>query len=157
MKAIYDPPYAVWSIWQSCGWLERIVLILVGGLIIYSLRSAVLTFVRLRSLRAVGTAGALDVAKNSTLTLQKHWVRIRQATAAIFYVFGLVLFLVLQTVAMIVGDMGSASAANQVLRNFIESCAFAANVFFGFLLLHVIQWVVSSRISASLEALSSKG
>jgi len=156
MKAIYDPPYAVWSIWQSCGWLERIVLILVGGLIIYSLRSAVLTFVSLRSLRAVG-AGGLDVAKNSTLTLQKHWVRIRQATAAIFYVFGLVLFLVLQTVAMIVGDMGSASAANQVLRNFIESCAFAANVFFGFLLLHVIQWVVSSRISASLEALSSKG
>ena len=157
MKAMYDPPYAVWSIWQSCGWLERIVLILVGGLIIYSLRSAVLTVVRLRSLGAVGSAEGLDVAKNSILTLQKHWVCIRQATAAMFYVFGLVLFLVLQTVAMIVGDMGPASAANQVLRNFIESCAFAANVFFGFLLVHVVQWVVSSRISASLEALGSKG
>jgi hypothetical protein len=65
--------------------------------------------------------------------------------------------LVLQTVVMIVGDMGPASATNQVLRNFVESCAFAANVFFGFLLLHVVQWVVSSRISASLEALGSKG
>ena len=157
MTAMYDPPYAVWSIWQSCGWLERIVLILVGGLIIYSLRSAVLTVVRLRSLRAVGSAEGLDVAKNSTLILQKHWVRIRKATVGMFYLFGLVLFLVLQTVAMIVGDMGPASAANQVLRNFTESCAFAANVFFGFLLLHVVQWVVSSRISASLEALGSKG
>ena len=157
MTAMYDPPYAVWSIWQSCGWFERIVLILVGVLIIYSLRSAVLTVVRLRSLRAVGSAEGLDVAKQSILTLQKHWVRIRQATAAMFYVFGLVLFLVLQTVAMIVGDMGSASAADQVLRNFIESCAFAANVFFGFLLVHVVQWVVSSRISAGLEALGSKG
>ena len=157
MKAMYDPPYAVWSIWQSCGWLERIVLILVGGLIIYSLRSAVLTFVRLRSLRAVGFAGGLDVVKESTLSLQKQWLRIRQATAAMFYVFGLVLFLVLQAVAIIVGDTGPASAANQVLQNFIESCAFAANVFFGFLLLHVVQWVVSSRISASLEALGSKG
>jgi hypothetical protein len=157
MKAMYDPPYAVWSIWQSCGWLERIVLILVGGLIIYSLRSAVLTFMRLRSLRAVDSVGGLDVAKTSTLILQKHWVRIGQVTAAMFYVFGLVLFLVLQTVAMIVGDMGPASATNQVLRNFVESCAFAANVFFGFLLLHVVQWVVSSRISASLEALGSKG
>lgn len=157
MKAMYDPPYAVWSIWQSCGWLERIVLILVAGLILYSLRSAVLTFARLRSLRNVGSGGGFDVAKESTLSLQKHWGRIRQATAAMFYVFGLVLFLVLQAVAIIVGDTGPASAANQVLRNFIESCAFAANVFFGFLLLHVVQWVVSSRISARLEALGSKG
>ena len=156
MKAMYNPPYAVWSIWQSCGWLERIVLILVGGLIIYSLRSAVLTVVRLRSLRTVCSAEGLDVATNSTVTLQKHWVRIRQATAAVFYIFGLVLFLVLQTVATIVGDMGPASAADQVLRNFIEACAFASNVFFGFLLLHVVQWVVAIRISASLEASGSK-
>jgi len=148
-----NPPYAVWSIWQSCGWVERIVLLLVGGLIVYSLRSAVLTVVRLRALRAVGVAEGLDVAKTSILNLQKRWVRIRQATAATFCVFGLVLFLVLQ----IDGDMGLASAANPVLRNFIESCAFAANVFFGFLLVHVIQWIMSSRISASLEALGSKG
>ena len=146
------PPYAVWSIWQSCGWVERIVLILIGGLIIYSLRLAVLTSVRLRAVGVVGAAERPDVAKNSILTLQRRWVHIRQATAATFYVFGLVLFLVLQ----IDGDMGLASATNQVLRNFIASCAFAANVFFGFLLLHVVQWVVSGRISASLEALGSK-
>jgi hypothetical protein len=148
-----NPPYAVWSIWQSCGWIERIVLLLVGGLIIYSLRSAVLTVVRLRPLRVVGSAEHLDVAKHSILILQKRWVRIRQATAATFYVFGLVLFLVLQ----IDGIMGLATATNPVLRNFVESCAFAANVFFGFLLVHVIQWVMSSRISASLEAFGGKG
>lgn len=146
------PPYAVWSIWQSCGWVERIVLILIGGLIIYSLRLAVLTSVRLRALKVVGAAERSDIANNSILTLQRRWVRIRQATAATFYVFGLVLFLALQ----IDGDMGLASATNQVLRNFIASCAFAANVFFGFLLLHVVQWIVSSRISASLEASGSK-
>ena len=148
-----NPPYAVWSIWQSCGWVERIVLLLVGGLIIYSLRSAVLTLVRLGALRPVGAAEGSDVAKNSILILQKRWARIRQATAATFYVFGLVLFLVLQ----IDGVMGLASATNPVLRNFIESCAFAANVFFGFLLVHVIQWAMSSRISSSLKALGSKG
>lgn len=146
------PPYAVWSIWQSCGWVERIVLILIGGLIIYSLRLAVLTSVRLRALKVVGAAERSDIANNSILTLQRRWVRIRQATAATFYVFGLVLFLALQ----IDGDMGLASATNQVLRNFVASCAFAANVFFGFLLLHVVQWIVSSRISASLEAFGSK-
>jgi len=152
MKTMYDPPYAVWSIWLSCGWLERIVLILVGGLIIYSLLSAVFTVVSLRSIRALGSAEGLDAAKKSTVTLKKRWGRIRRATGAMFYLFGLVLFLVLQAVAITGGDKGTASAANQVLGNFIESCAFAANVFFGFLLLHAVQWAVSIQIDKSFEA-----
>jgi len=153
---MYDPPYAVWSIWQSCGWLERFVLILVGGLIVYSLLSAVVTVVRLRSRRAVGSDVSLDLAKKSILDLQKHWVRIQYATHAVFYLFGLVLFLVLQSVGRTIGDMGPTSAANQVLRNFTLSCAFAANVFFGLLILHIVQWVVSGRLATSLEALGPK-
>ena len=152
---MYDLPYAAWSIWQSCGWLERFVLILVGGLIIYSLLSAVATVVRLRSLRAVESDVRLGLAKKSILGLQKHWVRIQYASHAVFYLFGLALFLDLQSVGMIIGDVGPTSAANQVLRNFTLSCAFAANVFFGFLILHIVQWVVSGRLATSLEALGA--
>jgi hypothetical protein len=73
-----------------------------------------------------------------------------------FYLFGLVLFLVLQSVGVIIGDVGPTGAANQVLRNFTVSCAFAANVFFGFLILQVVQWGVSGRLATSLEALGPK-
>jgi hypothetical protein len=48
-----------------------------------------------------------------------------------FYLFGLVLFLVLQSVGVIIGDVGPTGAANQVLRTFTVSWVFAANVFFG--------------------------
>lgn len=150
---MYDPPYAVWSIWQRCGWLERFVLILVGGLVLYSLLSAVVTALRLRSLRAVESDGRSDLARKSILDLQRHWVRIQHATHAMFYLFGLVLFLVLQSVGVIIGDVGPTGAVNQVLRNLTVSCAFAANVFFGFLILHIVQWGVSGRLATSLEAL----
>jgi hypothetical protein len=47
-----------------------------------------------------------------------------------FYLFGLVLFLVLQSVGVIIGDVGP-GAANQGLRNFTVSWVFAVSVFFG--------------------------
>jgi hypothetical protein len=153
---MYDPPYAVWSIWRSCGWLHRIVLILIGGLIVHSVLLDVVTVVRLRSINAAKSDLNLDLAKNAVQTLRQHWVGIRQATVAVFYVFGLVLFLVLQYVGVVIGDGGPASAARQVMGNFTLSCAFASNVFFGFFVLHIVQWTISGRINATLEALDGR-
>jgi hypothetical protein len=89
-----------------------------------------------------------DRARNTVKALQTHWSHIRQASDATFYSFGLVLFLVLQKVGMTLGDGGPAWAANQILANFTLSCAFAANAFACFLVLHTIRWIVTSRISA---------
>jgi hypothetical protein len=153
---MYDPPYAVWSIWWSCGWLHRVVLILVGGLIVYSLLLAVVTVVRLRSINAAKSDLNFDLAKNTVQALRKHWVGIRQATVAMFYAFGLVLFLVLQYVGVVIGDGSPASAARQVMGNFTLSCAFASNVFFGFLVLHIVQWIISRRLDSTIEALDGR-
>jgi hypothetical protein len=147
---MYDPPYAVWSIWQNCGWLERFVLVLLAGLIIYSLLAAIVTIVRIRSLETSRSSVSVDL-EGTLKGSQRHWHHIRQATDATFYLFGLVLFLVLENVGIVVGDGGLGSAANHVLGNFILSCAFAANAFLGFLILHPIRWFVSTRISASLK------
>jgi hypothetical protein len=99
-----DPPYAVWSIWQPCGWLYRILFIFVGGLIVYSVLSAVVTEARLRSINSTNSDPHLDFSKKAVEALRRHWVGIRQATFAMFYVFGLVLFLVLQYVGVVIGD-----------------------------------------------------
>lgn len=153
---MYDPPYAIWSIWRSCGWLLRFVLILQAGLIVYSLSSAVITILRLRSVTEAKSNLNLDVSGKTVRALQRRWWFIRQATTATFYLFGFVLFLSLQNVGMTLGDGGFSSAAHQILDNFIFSCAFAANVFGGFLMLHTIQWAISSRVSASLEGLNNE-
>jgi hypothetical protein len=149
---MYDPPYAVWSIWQPCGWLYRIVFILVGGLIVYSVSFAVVTVARLRSINSAKSDLQLDPAKNAVEALRRHWVGIRQATIAVFYVFGLVLFLVLQYVGVVIGDGGPGYGARQVMANFTLSCAFAANAFFGFLVLHILQWLISGRINIALRS-----
>ena len=153
---MYDPPYAVWSIWWSCGWLHRVVLILVGGLIVYSVLSAFVTVARLRSINSTKSVLHLDLSKKDVEALRRHWVGIRQATFAMFYVFGLVLFLVLQYVGVVIGDGGPGYGARQVVASFTLSCAFATNVFFGFLVLHIVQWVISSRINSALEAVGER-
>jgi hypothetical protein len=99
---VYASPYGIWSVWRNCGWLEQFVLILLGGLIIYSLVAAILTVLRIRSLRASGLPLNADVA-SALKAIQRHWNHIREATEATFYLFGLVLFLVLQYVGAIVG------------------------------------------------------
>jgi hypothetical protein len=148
---MYDPPYAVWSIWRNCGWLERFVLILLGGLIIYSLLAALVTTLRIHSLKMSRLPVSVDL-ESTHKAFQRHWNHIQQATDATFYLFGVVLFLVLQNVGMVLGDGGPSSAANQVLGNFILSCAIAANAFLGFLILQLIRWLISTRISASVES-----
>ena len=153
---MYDPPYAVWSIWQPCGWLYRIVFILVGCLIIYSLYFALATIAQLRSINSAKSDVHLEMERKSVEVLRRHWVGIRQATIAVFSVFGLVLFLVLQYVGVVIGDGRPGYGARQVMVNFTLSCAFATNVFFGFLVLQMVQWAISSRINSALEALDQR-
>lgn len=148
---MYDPPYAVWSIWRSCGWLYRTVLVLIGGLTVYSLLLSVVTFVRLRSISATKSDVSLHLAKKSVQTFHKRWVNIQQATIAVFCIFGLVLFFALQYVGITFVDGGPESAARQILNNFTLACAFATNSFVGFLVVQVVRWIVSVRISATLE------
>ena len=147
---MHHPPYAVWSIWRSCGWLYRIVLVLIGSLTVYSLLLAVVTVVRLRSISAKLNPNP-DLTKNSVLALHRHWGHIRQATLVIFYFFGLVLFLALQYIGVIFGDGGPYSAGQRILDNFTLACAFATNAFAGFLIVQIAQWIASGRIIATLE------
>ena len=148
---MYDPPYAVWSVWRNCGWLYRIVLVLIGGLTVYSFLLFVVTCARLRSISAAKADLSLDLAKNSVQALHKHWVNVRHATGAVFCIFGLVLFLALQNAVIIFGDVGPSSAAQQILNNYTLAWTFGANAFIGFLVVQTVQWIVSDRISASLE------
>ena len=129
---------------------------LVGGLIVYSVVFAVVAVARLRSINSAKSDLHLDLAKKAVEALRRHWVGIRQATLAMFYVFGLVLFLVLQYVGVVVGDGGPGFGTRQFVASFTLSCAFATNVFFGFLVLHIVQWVISGRINSALEALDER-
>jgi len=64
--------------------------------------------------------------------------------AAAFYLFGVVLFLSFQMMGRyIMGD----AFVTQFLGLLVLNCAFATNLFAVFLVLHLIQWLVASRLN----------
>jgi hypothetical protein len=129
-----------------------LILTLVG---IYTLFSAVFIMARLRSLanqRQVEDASSL---RRSSAALQARLVNVRQLVGATFYLFGFIFFLVLP-LATITMDEGRISVEILILRNFLLYFAFAANVFFIFLILHSVQWVVSSRVHAHALGLNTE-
>jgi hypothetical protein len=85
--------------------------------------------------------------RQSVAAALQSQANVQRATGAAFYLFGLVLFLGLQTVGQWIGD-GKMTMDVFVLRNFILHAAFAANVFFIFLVLHFIQWGVAAVLNS---------
>jgi hypothetical protein len=69
----------------------------------------------------------------------------RQSLTATFYLFGLEFFVGLQNAPTVVGD-GRGILSSDILNNFVFDFVFAANVFAVFFVLHLIQWLTSSRL-----------
>ena len=138
-----EPPYALWSIWSNLSHLQQAFLLMLGVVSSYSLFSAAKTLLRLRLIRRLRSEESAHV-RESASALSIHCANVRRVIGATFYLFGLVLFLGLQTVGHTLGG----GFMQQILGNFLLHFAFAANVFFVFLTIHSIQWLVSARVDA---------
>lgn len=77
--------------------------------------------------------------------IRRHVRNLQQGTAAAFYLFGLVLFLGLQDAYRTIED-GPTPVSQLVVRNFQIHFAFAANVFFVLLVVHLLQWVIVKKV-----------
>ena len=155
MILMYDPPYALWSIWKELSILQHLFVLTLCSVGIYSLRSAIMVLIRLRSIGNLTSNGDGASAHRSVSTLYTSCENVRQVTGATFYFFGGVLFEGLQTIGRTLGD-GPASVGTLVLGNFILDCAFAANVFFIFLVLHLVQWFVRHRLNSYSERVNAR-
>lgn len=67
--------------------------------------------------------------------------------SSLCYLFGLIFFLSLQSAPHTLG-LSHTFPATEILNNFVVSFVFAANVFFILLVLHLVQWLVSSRLNS---------
>lgn len=87
------------------------------------------------------------------VALSYQCANVRQAISASFYLFGTVLFLDLQMAGYVVAD-GKVSLERFLLGNLVLNFAFATNVFFVFLVLHVVQWFVYRQVNSCFEYLN---
>jgi hypothetical protein len=144
------PPYALWSIWKQLSDLQHLFVLTVCALCLYSAFSAVSTMLRLRAVKNPNSDEGISSARHCVDALRNRCANLRCVTTASFYLFGVLLLLGFQTVGSY--KMDDAVMA-QLLGSFVVNCAFAANVFAVFLVLHLVPWFVVSRLNTYTQRL----
>lgn len=139
-----DPPYALWSIWRDLSLLERLYCLILSGVSVYCLCLAFLAALR----NGTSPRKADEALRISSGSLRARCLNLERILGGMFYLFGIVLFIGLENVGKTL-DGGPVSWGMQVLGNFILQCAFAANIFVVFLILHCVQWCTFKRLDAS--------
>jgi hypothetical protein len=139
-------PYALWSIWRELPMLLKIFFLILSLVSIYTLFSAFAAVTRLRSLANEREVVGTSSLQHSLATLRIRAENSRQLVGATFYFFGFVFLLVLPWATLIV-DNSRTPLSTLVLHNFFVDIAFAANIFSVFLVLHSLQWFVSSSVN----------
>ena len=86
--------------------------------------------------------------------MEARSANVHQLLNATFYLFGLVFFLTLPEAAFI-NEVSGTPTATLILQNFLRDFAFASNVFFVLLVLHLVRWFVSGRLRASASLLNA--
>jgi hypothetical protein len=145
MLASLFPCDQIWSdVLYSLSPFAKFFLLLLVLVAIYTVYFTSFALLRLRSLRAVQDGQSL---RKSLALLEHRSGNLRQMIVAMAYFFGLTFFLQLQN-AFWTPD-NNRPVGLMILENFRVYFHFAAQVFFAFLILHSIQWFVSSRIRAA--------
>lgn len=139
---MFDPT-PIWEVWPYLSSLERLVFI---GLIVlgaYVLFSAVFTVLRVRKGRELRSG--ID---GQTLTaLRQRSTRVGKLIAMAFYLFGWVLFSGLHGAYSTIINGKAPVVERGILLDLEPHFGFAANAFFVFLMLYVVAWFISSRVS----------
>jgi hypothetical protein len=128
---LFDPPYAIWSIWRDLSPIYKSFFLGLSTLLVYSLFLAAATLTR---------RSDLALTKKRAATLQ-------QVVRTVFYLFGFLLFFELQFAYQTLGARTHSDETFQITAVFLVHFAFAANVFFVFLILHLIEWFVSHQVN----------
>jgi hypothetical protein len=133
------PPYGIWSIWPELSLLSKAFFVGLCSLGLYSVLSALNAARRIRISTATPEKQDIETVPTALAVLRRKAERLHQTVGAAFYLFGFLLFLGLQDAYKT--TVNSATPVGWlILENFMIHFAFAANVFFVLLLLHVAQW-----------------
>jgi len=136
---------AIWLVWPYLSFLERLLFGALIVLSIYVVFSAATTVLCVRKIRASLHNGNSTDADGCFIALRKRSARVDRLITAAFYLFGVVLFLGLQGAYFTIDD-SKTPVGWSILRGFEPHFAFASNVFFMLLILHVLGWFSSHCI-----------
>lgn len=135
---MFDPPYPLWSIWKDFSLLQRLFMELLCAISVYCLFVSFRTALRVRAIEKQNLKERTIPIEEALAPLYRSLANTRRIIGATFYLFGFFLFFSLQ---FVVNTLGS-NPLKEIMGSFVLCCAFAANVFPIFLVLHVAEWLV---------------
>jgi hypothetical protein len=140
-------PHLIWSMWRDLPILYRLFFLILSVVSIYTLFAASVVAVRLLSLRSRPESADALFLGQSLAALRARCENMRQLISGTFYLFGFIFFLRLPFAFNTFGD-SNIPGGTLILRNLVVYFAFAANVYFVFLVLHSVQWSVARLVRA---------
>ena len=138
--------YTFWSIWRTLSALSHLVILVLGGVSIYTIYSAVTTLLRIRAIKAQNSHEDVTTLRHRLAALERCCTNLRQMTMAVFYLFAIAFFGSLRS-AYFTPD-SQTPVGTLILQNFFLEFSFGTNVFFVFFILHMIQWFMWRRLNA---------
>jgi hypothetical protein len=144
---MYNSPYAIWSIWRELSLPNRLFVFILAVIAIYSIVSATGVMKQLHALKRQGSEQPAAAIQQNIEALYSRCANLRQLLITAFYSFGFLFFLALPNATITLGD-GREFPTFEILNNFLFDFVYAANIFFVFLVLHLIQWITCSRVRA---------
>jgi len=143
--------YSFWSLWPSTWWslslLNRLFVVILLVVAVYSVVSAAIALKSIRALRSTGEGKATTSVERKLAALSRRCFNLRQILGATFFLFGFLLFISLPNATITIGD-GRGIPAFEIVNNFVFQFLYAANVFLVFLVVHLIQWFTSTSVQA---------
>jgi len=139
----YFPEWS--SVLQPLSPLFQLFLLLLLLVCIYTTYFALFALMHLRSLRTVRADYSIQ---NALAQLDYRSANLRQIITATFYLFSLSFFLQIQNAYWT--PESNRPVGPMILGNFREDFRLGAAIFLAFLLLHSVQWFVSSRIRRAI-------
>jgi hypothetical protein len=135
-------PHFIWSVWVYLPTLPRLLFTIVVFVAAYVVLSAITILLRLSTTTSPEALSALREKSDY----------LKQPITAAFYLFG---FVFCFTLPFAFDDMGDSRKPGllAISENLSAYFIFAANVFVVLLVLHLIQWFVSSRVRSSARRL----
>jgi hypothetical protein len=144
---------SIWHFWPELGWAYELFFIILSLIGIYSAFVNSVVLFRLRSIADQEREDSPSVRRSLT-ALSARLANMRQLLLFAFYLIAWLLFLSFPDAGNTVGDGRHMNAAVLWFGLFLHF-AMAANVFFLLLVLHLLQWFVSSRVNEAAMRLET--
>jgi len=139
-------PVPIWSVLPYLSFLERLFFLALMVLSVYVLLAAVTTVLHVRRIRAsvLPSTNSAD-AEQRFAALRRRSARVDKLITTALYLFCCVLFTGLLNAYSVI-DNSKTPIGYIVLWNLWPQFAFAANVFFVLLVMHLIGWCISGSV-----------